>query len=93
MQRLEVSGAVRPIYGSLGVKRLKSNVSVQFYYQVNIFKISSFFIFVRFLFISHNAPDLTVLNSTVFGVFFWVQGSVICAHKRSFQCVLLCVRF
>ena len=24
MQRLEVSGAVRPIYGSLGVKRLKT---------------------------------------------------------------------
>ena len=24
MQRLEVSGAVRPIYGSLGVKRLRS---------------------------------------------------------------------
>ena len=24
MQRLEVSGAVRPIYGSLGVKRLKA---------------------------------------------------------------------
>ena len=24
MQRLEVSGAVRPIYGSLGVKQLKS---------------------------------------------------------------------
>ena len=24
MQRLEVSGAVRPIYGSLGVKRLKN---------------------------------------------------------------------
>ena len=24
MQRLEVSGAVRPIYGSLGVKRLNS---------------------------------------------------------------------
>jgi len=23
MQRLEVSGAVRPIYGSLGVKRLR----------------------------------------------------------------------
>ena len=23
MQRLEVSGAVRPIYGSLGIKRLK----------------------------------------------------------------------
>jgi len=28
MQRLEVSGAVRPIYGSLGVKRLK-NVNEQ----------------------------------------------------------------
>jgi len=26
MQRLEVSGAVRPIYGSLGVKRLNSNL-------------------------------------------------------------------
>ena len=28
MQRLEVSGAVRPIYGSLGVKRLKRVVSM-----------------------------------------------------------------
>ena len=27
MQRLEVSGAVRPIYGSLGVKRLKQSLS------------------------------------------------------------------
>jgi len=26
MQRLEVSGAVRPIYGSLGVKRLKEEI-------------------------------------------------------------------
>jgi hypothetical protein len=26
MQRLEVSGAVRPIYGSLGVKRLNRNM-------------------------------------------------------------------
>ena len=26
MQRLEVSGAVRPIYGSLGVKRLRLSV-------------------------------------------------------------------
>jgi len=25
MQRLEVSGAVRPIYGSLGVKSLRNN--------------------------------------------------------------------
>jgi len=38
---------------------LKSNVSAQFYHQVNIFQISSFFIFVRFLFISHSASDLT----------------------------------
>jgi len=29
MQRLEVSGAVRPIYGSLGVKRLISRQSAQ----------------------------------------------------------------
>jgi len=27
MQRLGVSGAVRPIYGSLGVKRLRWNLS------------------------------------------------------------------
>ena len=26
MQRLEISGAVRPIYGSLGVKRLKEKL-------------------------------------------------------------------
>ena len=31
MQRLEVSGAVRPIYGSLGVKRLSFNFSVSIY--------------------------------------------------------------
>ena len=29
MQRLEVSGAVRPIYGSLGFKRLKKNLSLR----------------------------------------------------------------
>jgi len=28
MQRLEVSGAVRPIYGSLGVKLLRRNVDL-----------------------------------------------------------------
>ena len=28
MQRLEVSGAVRPIYGSLGVKRLIADTTV-----------------------------------------------------------------
>ena len=29
MQRLEVSGAVRPIYGSLGVKRLSYKIKGQ----------------------------------------------------------------
>jgi len=29
MQRLEVSGAVRPIYGSLGVKRLTGRIKAQ----------------------------------------------------------------
>ena len=28
MQRLEVSGAVRPLYGSLGVRRLSGKVNV-----------------------------------------------------------------
>ena len=31
MQRLEVSGAVRPIYGSLGVKRLMVRDTIRFY--------------------------------------------------------------
>ena len=32
MQRLEVSGAVRPIYGSLGVKRLRdSRLDVKYF--------------------------------------------------------------
>jgi len=30
MQRLEVSGAVRPIYGSLGVKRLSNKGQLLF---------------------------------------------------------------
>ena len=30
MQHLEVSGAVRPIYGSLGVKRLKMLLALAF---------------------------------------------------------------
>ena len=30
MQRLDVSGAVRPIYGSLGVKRLKKQTKEQY---------------------------------------------------------------
>jgi len=33
MQRLEVSGAVRTIYGSLGVKRLISCKKIQLYYR------------------------------------------------------------
>ena len=34
MQRLEVSGAVRPIYGSLGVKRLSAIVIAKSDYQL-----------------------------------------------------------
>ena len=37
MQRLEVSGAVRPIYGSLGVKRLR-NKCIKMHGQQNIKK-------------------------------------------------------
>ena len=35
MQRLEVSGAVRPIYGSLGVKRLNTLCSL---FPISIFR-------------------------------------------------------
>jgi len=33
MQRLEVSGAVRPIYGSLGVKRLINSPATTLHFQ------------------------------------------------------------
>ena len=33
MQRLQVSGAVRPLYGSLGVKRLNSEITNAIYRQ------------------------------------------------------------
>ena len=39
MQRLEVSGAVEPIYGSLGVKRLKTETcrrDIIVYFDVNL---------------------------------------------------------
>ena len=50
MQRLEVSGAVRPIYGSLGFKRLMyvadskviitgDDISLRYYWRVNYFSI------------------------------------------------------
>ena len=35
MQRLEVSGAVRPIYGSLGVKRLRIKIT-QFWNYIDL---------------------------------------------------------
>jgi len=37
MKRLEVSGAVRPIYGSLGVKRLKSQMFRMYAFLCNVF--------------------------------------------------------
>ena len=36
MQRLEVRGAVRPIYGSLGVKRLKARLIQQYFLQFDV---------------------------------------------------------
>ena len=36
MQRLEVSGAVRPIYGSLGVKRLNKLIPEYFQFQYTL---------------------------------------------------------
>ena len=45
MQRLEVSGAVRPIYGSLGVKRLMHLVG--FIIRIKILVSSNFFVSVK----------------------------------------------
>ena len=42
MQRLEVSGAVRPIYGSLGVKRL-TNLMHKICFTLSLFHASTYF--------------------------------------------------
>ena len=42
MQRLEVSGAVRPIYGSLGVKRLRMNVVLGYWTTLNYRRLCKF---------------------------------------------------
>ena len=42
MQRLEVSGAVRPIYGSLGVKRLRVKI-VHLVDRSELFKLVAWF--------------------------------------------------
>jgi len=42
MQRLEISGAVRPIYGSLGVKRLRHKTG---YWDTHVLSSSSNFSF------------------------------------------------
>ena len=42
MQRLEVSGAVRPIYGSLGVKRL-TNLMHKICFTISLFHASTCF--------------------------------------------------
>ena len=47
MQRLEVSGAVRPIYGSLGVKRLISVVDSNIIYSYFAFIPSITYIYIE----------------------------------------------
>ena len=57
MQRLEVSGAVRPIYGSLGVKRLRMGGAVRLLAPHVVYK-NGFFQLV----IALNCPNLSELN-------------------------------
>ena len=44
MQRLEVSGAVRPIYGSLGVKRLRMGAAIFVLSHTPLFRVEKLFI-------------------------------------------------
>jgi len=63
MQRLEVSGAVRPIYGSLGVKRLScslqfvcfSGVISKLYTNLDIDTIDTFFLLLSGSAVKHDA--------------------------------------
>ena len=67
MQRLEVSGAVRSIYGSLGVRRLTEDVHVNFSrHEIPIIfkKVSSNFAKARHISITKN-KDLGKLNGFI----------------------------
>ena len=60
MQRLEVSGAVRPIYGSLGVKRLTNLMHKIFFYNKFLIRLYMF----RAL-CTHHQEDKIVLYGVV----------------------------
>ena len=62
MQRLEVSGAVRPIYGSLGVKRLMHRVILINLRYAIVRKLLAFIYFIaykNFLFLSSSPAEFT----------------------------------
>ena len=72
MQRLEVSGAVRPIYGSLGVKRLISPKSITTLAQ-------SVCLFAAILY--NVTSDLTLKCNAR----FLASGGVSGAHRRTYR--------
>ena len=47
MQRSEVSGAVRPIYGSLGVKRLIMKTTQNSKFHINMYGTQTFASFIK----------------------------------------------
>ena len=59
MQRLEVSGAVRPIYGSLGVKRLKKGVHIII---TVLLKVNTFHVSARY----QSIQRAVMINSVLF---------------------------
>ena len=85
MQRLEVSSAVRPIYGSLGVKRLKRlavrrdlSSAVAVHKRVCLSKAFYF----PFVFCEHHRLWLRCKSLSRCSVFFWCTKSIIIPVSR-----------
>ena len=77
MQRLEVSGAVRPLYGSLGVKGLRQDTQREYKVSLRCIQIFAFWTLLKW---SHH------LLHTV-GIFIFVHDCHHCHVHVSLACV------
>ena len=80
MQRLEVSGAVRPIYGSLGFKRLRLTLILSPYLQLDLLYGLLLWGFVTL--------TLFYVFSFLCVVHIWRSASSLCSHNCAFRLLL-----
>ena len=74
MQRLEVSGAVRLIYKSLGVKGLKNQLDAQLFFLT--------FVYSNFLHVSSNQVlIIRSTNSCIYNIWYWLTVVANCRFR------------